>query len=38
MNTFVLPLKSKFGIIYSSFYQNQAFEITEYERNIRHTT
>ena len=30
MNAFVLPPKSKFGMFYSSFYQNQAFEIKEY--------
>ena len=36
-STFVFPLKSKIGMFYSSFYQNQAVEITEYSRDIRHT-
>ena len=30
MNTFVLMIKSEFGMFYSSFYQNQAVEITKY--------
>ena len=30
MNTFVLTLKSEFGMFYSSFYYNQAVEITKY--------
>ena len=30
MNTLFLTLKSKFGMFYSSFYQNQAVEITKY--------
>ena len=30
MNTFVLTLKSELGMFYSSFYKNQAVEITKY--------
>ena len=29
MNTYVFTLKSEFGMFYSSFYQNQAIEITK---------
>ena len=36
-STFVFPHKSKIDMFYSSFYQNQAVEITEYSRDIRHT-